>query len=188
MFIQIENTPNPDTLKFLLSTNVSGVNSGAEFLNSYEAQESPLARLLFEIEGVSKVFFGVGFISVTKTDSVLWETLKPEVLVVMTDYLSVNGTHEEHTSADAEDEEVEFYDEKDLEVVQQVKELIENYVKPAVAQDGGDIKFRGYKEGIVFVRLRGACSGCPSAAVTLKDGVYGMLSYYIPEIKGIESI
>ncbi|CEG20732.1 Fe/S biogenesis protein NfuA [Anaplasma phagocytophilum] len=188
MFIQIESTPNPDTLKFLLSAEVVGMNSGAEFLSADDAQASPLARLLFEVEGVEKVFFGGDFVSITKAENILWEVLKPEVLVVMTDYCLLQGTDKEHVQASAEDEEKEFFDEKDSEIVQQVKELIENYVKPAVAQDGGDIKFRGYKEGVVFVKLRGACSGCPSAAVTLKDGVYGMLSYYIPAIKAVESI
>lgn len=190
MFIQIEETPNPSTLKFLFSGPVAGVDYGAEFSNITEAEMSPLAALLFAVEGVEKVFFGGDFVSITKTGKVTWETLKPEVLVVMTDYCSMHGTDHKVARSNGGDseEEKEFFDEKDSEIVKQVKELIENYVRPAVAQDGGDIKFRGYKEGVVFVRLRGACSGCPSAAVTLKDGVYGMLSYYVPEIKAVESI
>ncbi|MDB1135578.1 NifU family protein [Candidatus Anaplasma sp. TIGMIC] len=188
MFIQIENTPNPDTLKFLLSPEMVGIDSGAEFLNADDAQSSPLARLLFEVDGVEKVFFGGDFVSITKAGSVLWDSLRPEVLVVMTDYFALRASGDDQDQGSIESEEKEFFDEADTEIVQQVKELIENYVRPAVAQDGGDIKFRGYKDGVVFVKLRGACSGCPSAAVTLKDGVYGMLSYYIPAIKGVESI
>ncbi|QJC27216.1 Fe/S biogenesis protein NfuA [Anaplasma platys] len=174
----------------MFSGAVSGVACGVEFSDVSEAEASPLAALLLAVEGVGKVFFGGDFVSITKTDAVSWETLKPEVLVVLTDYCSMHGTDQQvaNASGDNGEEEKEFFDEKDSEVVKQVKELIENYVKPAVAQDGGDIKFRGYKEGVVFVHLRGACSGCPSAAVTLKDGVYGMLSYYIPEIKAVESI
>ena len=192
MFIQIEDTPNPSTLKFLFSGTVAGVDCGVEFSNMAEADASPLAALLMAVEGVEKVFFGGDFVSITKNSDVTWETLKPEVLVVLTDYCSMHdGDQDQQVTKPKDDggeEEKEFFDEQDSEVVTQVKELIENYVKPAVAQDGGDIKFRGYKEGVVFVHLRGACSGCPSAAVTLKDGVYGMLSYYIPEIKAVESI
>ncbi|ASI48280.1 NifU family protein [Anaplasma ovis str. Haibei] len=189
MFIQIESTPNPDALRFLLSTEIGTIGSGIEFSDANAAQGSTLARLLFEIQGVSKVFFGGDFVSVTKLPHVDWDALRPEILVVMTDYFSLHNAYSDSVpQAHEENDEQEFFDAKDSEVVQRVKELIEHYVRPAVAQDGGDIKFRGYKEGVVFVHLRGACSGCPSAAVTLKDGVYGMLSYYVPEVKAVESV
>ncbi|ACZ49634.1 NifU domain containing protein [Anaplasma centrale str. Israel] len=188
MFIQIENTPNPDALRFLLSADAGNVESGVEFSDADAARSSALARLLFDIQGVSKVFFGGDFISVTKLPHADWDTLRPEILVVMTDYLSLRGADATPLPAHEDGGEQEFFDEVDTEVVKRVKELIEHYVRPAVAQDGGDIKFRGYKEGVVFVHLRGACSGCPSAAVTLKDGVYGMLSYYVPEVKAVESV
>ncbi|MCU7611097.1 NifU family protein [Anaplasma capra] len=189
MFIQIESTPNPDTLKFLLGTEgAGGMESDVEFSSAIEAQNSPLAKLLFEIQGVSGVFFGKDFVSVTKRSDAEWDVLRPEVLVVMTDYFSLREQHSNFEHGTHREEEKEFFDESDSEVVSRVKELIEGYVRPAVAQDGGDIKFRGYKEGVVFVHLRGACSGCPSAAVTLKDGVYSMLSYYVPEVKAVESV
>ncbi|MEH0831478.1 NifU family protein [Anaplasma bovis] len=187
MFIQIEDTPNPDTLKFLLNTEIPVAKSGVEFSNSSEAMTSPLAKLLFEVEGVASVYFGGDFVSVTKVRDISWDVLRPEVLVVLTDYFSA-GKHDASYSGDSTAEEEEFFDAKDESVVQKIKDLIENYVRPAVAQDGGDIRFRGYKEGVVYVHLRGACSGCPSAEMTLKDGVYGMLSYYIPEISAVENV
>ncbi|MGN7678473.1 MAG: NifU family protein [Anaplasma sp.] len=191
MFIQIENTPNPETLKFLISSDVGGVEGGMEFSDAGAARGFPLAELLFEVSGVVRVFFGGDFVSITKSPDVSWDVVRPEVLVVMTDYFASHGSldspagHMQNAGSEAEEE---FFDEADSDVVTKVKELIENFVKPAVAQDGGDIRFRGYKEGVVFVHLRGACSGCPSAAITLKDGVYSMLSYYVPEVKAVESV
>ncbi|MGN7661353.1 MAG: NifU family protein [Anaplasma sp.] len=191
MFIQIESTPNPETLKFLISSDVGGVEGGVEFSGASEAQGFPLAGLLFGVSGIVRVFFGGDFVSITKSPDVSWDVVRPEVLVVMTDYFSSLGSHDNPAgymqNAGGEEEE-EFFDEADSGVVTKVKELIENFVKPAVAQDGGDIRFRGYKEGVVFVHLRGACSGCPSAAITLKDGVYSMLSYYVPEVRAVESV
>ncbi|CAN7939907.1 unnamed protein product [Ixodes pacificus] len=162
MFIQVEDTPNPNTLKFLLSCVVNE-GDALEFSSAQEAQASPLASKLFEVEGVLRIFLGTDFVSITKVDAVAWEVVKPE-------------------------EDVEFFDEADVDVVNQIKELIESYVRPAVAQDGGDVSFKGYREGVVFVKLRGACSGCPSAAITLKDGVYNMLSYYVPAVRAVESV
>ncbi|KAF2282132.1 hypothetical protein GH714_042956 [Hevea brasiliensis] len=144
MFIQIESTPNPDALRFLLSTEIGTIGSGIEFSDANAAQGSTLARLLFEIQGVSKVFFGGDFVSVTKLPHVDWDALRPEILVVMTDYFSLHNAYSDSVpQAHEENDEQEFFDAKDSEVVQRVKELIEHYVRPAVAQDGGDIKFRG---------------------------------------------
>ncbi|WP_395877940.1 NifU family protein [Ehrlichia muris] len=185
MFIQIEETPNPDTLKFMPGVPV---NNGkiSEFVDSVTAESSPLATVLFKIEHVRGVFFGGDFVSVTKSSDIEWDVLKPEVLTVIMDFLTLNPGN---ATSDFDKEEMEeFFDEKDVEMVEKIKELIDNYVKPAVMQDGGDIKFKGYSNGIVFVKLRGACSGCPSASITLKEGIYNMLNYYIPDIQGVESI
>lgn len=185
MFIQIEETPNPDTLKFMPGVPV---NNGkvSEFVDSVTAESSPLATALFKVEYVRGVFFGGDFVSVTKSSDIEWDVLKPEVLTVIMDFLTLNS---DNATSDFDEEEMEeFFDEKDVEMVERIKELINNYVKPAVMQDGGDIKFKGYSNGIVFVKLRGACSGCPSASITLKEGIYNMLSYYIPDIQGVESI
>ncbi|WDM85264.1 NifU family protein [Ehrlichia sp. JZT12] len=185
MFIQIEETPNPNTLKFMPGMPV---NNGkiSEFADDVTAESSPFATALFRIAHVKNVFFGGDFVSVTKSDDIDWDILKPEVLTVIMDFLTLNP---DNTIENLDEEEVEeFFDEKDIEMVNKIKELINDYVKPAVAQDGGDIKFRGYSNGIVFVKLRGACSGCPSASITLKEGIYNMLTYYIPDIQGVESI
>ena len=185
MFIQIEKTPNPDTLKFMPGIPV---NNGkvSEFVDSVTAENSPLATALFKVEYVTGVFFGGDFVSVTKSSDVEWDVLKPEVLTVIMDFLTLNSDNV--TSGFDEEEMEEFFDEKDVEMVEKIKELINDYVKPAVMQDGGDIKFKGYSNGIVFVKLRGACSGCPSASITLKEGICNMLNYYIPDIQGVESI
>ncbi|RZB12316.1 NifU family protein [Ehrlichia minasensis] len=185
MFIQIEETPNPNTLKFMPGVPV---NNGkiSEFADNIAAENSPLAAALFKVEHVDGVFFGGDFVSVTKSGDIEWDVLKPEVLTVIMEFLTLNPG--DSTEDFDEEETEEFFDEKDVEMVGKIKELIDDYVKPAVMQDGGDIKFKGYSNGIVFVKLRGACSGCPSASITLKEGIYNMLSYYIPDIQGVESI
>ncbi|ABD45419.1 NifU family protein [Ehrlichia chaffeensis str. Heartland] len=185
MFIQIGETPNPNTLKFMPGMPI---NNGkvSEFADSVAAEGSSLATALFKIEYVKSVFFGGDFVSVTKSDDIEWDVLKPEILTVIMEFLTLNSDNA--TESFDQEELEEFFDEKDIEMVGKIKELIDNYVKPAVIQDGGDIKFKGYSNGIVFVKLRGACSGCPSASITLKEGIYNMLSYYIPDIQGVESI
>ena len=186
MFIQIEDTPNPNTLKFMPGIPV---NNGkiSEFSDSIIARSSPFATALFEIEYVVGVFFGGDFVSVTKSNDVEWDILKPEVLTVIMDFLTLNPNDSLENNNDEEDSQ-EFFDVKDEEIVSKIKELIDEYIKPAVAQDGGDIKFRGYSNGVVFVKLRGACSGCPSASITLKEGIYNMLTYYLPDIQNVESV
>ena len=184
MFIQTETTPNPATLKFLPGRTVMGEGAVADFPTSEAAQRSPLARALFEINEVSRVFFGADFISVTKKDGD-WKHLKPAIL----------GAIMEHFTRDLPlieggAEEVEAPAGEDDEVTAQIKDLIETRVRPAVAQDGGDIIFKGFdeKSGIVFLHMRGACSGCPSSTLTLRNGIENMLRHYVPEVTAVEAV
>lgn len=188
MFIQIEETPNPNTLKFLPGFEILNEGETADFSNANEIKNSKLAANLFQIEHVVRVFFGHDFISVTKLDEINWDILKVEVLTTIMNHFTSGGKALDKEGVnDNNVPDEEFFDENDIEIVNRIKELMESYIKPAVAQDGGDIKFRGYKDGIVYVELQGACSGCPSAAITLKQGVQNMLSYHIPEVAGIET-
>lgn len=183
MFIQIQETPNLNTLKFLPGCNVLDEGKTADFTNVNEAQNSELATNLFKIENIVSIFLSHDFISITKSSEVDWSMLKVEILTVMTDHFS---SGKKALDIDHKPDK-EFFEEDDIEIVNKIKELMENYIKPAVAQDGGDIKFRGYKDGVVFVELHGACSGCPSASITLKQGVENMLSYHIPEVCSVET-
>ncbi len=185
MFIQIEDTPNPNTLKFLPGFTILDEGQTADFASIDDAKNSQLASELLKIEYVIRVFFGHDFISVTKLDKVNWDVLKVEVLTTIMDHFT-SGRKALDVDEGATYEE--FFDEDDIEIVNRIKELMESYIKPAVAQDGGDIKFRGYKDGTVFVELHGACSGCPSAAITLRQGVQNMLSYHIPEVVEVETL
>ncbi len=180
MFIQTEATPNPATLKFLPGRPV--LESGAlDMPNKEAAAQSPLAERLFEIPNVGGVFYGVDFISITKTTGE-WQQIKPAVLgAIMEHYMSgapllASGVE---TRAEGDDE---FFDEKDAETVTLIKDLIETRVRPAVAGDGGDITFRGYKEGVVFLAMKGACSGCPSSTATLQHGIQNLLRHFVPEV------
>lgn len=189
MFIQIEETPNPNTLKFLPGFEILSEGETADFSNADEIKNSKLAVNLFQIEHVVRVFFGHDFISVTKSDRMNWDIVKVEILTTIMDHFTSDGkAFDKEGVSDNKMLEEELFNENDIEIVNRIKELMESYIKPAVAQDGGDIKFRGYKDGIVYVELQGACSGCPSAAITLKQGVQNMLSYHIPEISGIETM
>jgi Fe-S cluster biogenesis protein NfuA len=187
MFIQIEETPNPNTLKFLPGFAILNEGETADFSNANEIKNSKLAANLFQIEHVVRVFFGHDFISVTKLGEVNWDILKVEILTTIMDHFTSGKKALDDGEVNNNELEEEFFDENDIEIVNRIKELMESYIKPAVAQDGGDIKFRGYKDGIVYVELQGACSGCPSAAITLKQGVENMLNYHIPEVAGIET-
>lgn len=186
MFIQIEDTPNPNTLKFLPGFPILKEGETVEFSQESDASNSKLAKNLLQVEHVNNVFFGYDFITVTKSHEISWDLIKVEILTSIMDHFTVGGTA--LNSDDLKSEDDEFYDEHDEEIVGRIKKLIEDYVRPAVAQDGGDIKFKGFKDGIVFVKLHGACSGCPSASVTLKQGVQNMLTYHIPEVAGVENI
>jgi Fe-S cluster biogenesis protein NfuA len=183
MFIQTEATPNPLTLKF--TPGVEIMESGAVFFtNRDDATVSPLAVALFDIEGVSAVFFGSDFITITKDEASHWEALKPILLTSIMDHFMAGKPVMHKTSGPA----ASISNENDSDLVKQIKELIETRVRPAVAQDGGDIIFRGFEDGIVQLELHGACSGCPSSTVTLKNGIENMLKHYVPEVIAVEAV
>lgn len=188
MFIQTEATPNPATLKFIPGKPV--LDSGTrEYRAADEAGQSPLAQRLFEVDGVTGVFFGSDFISVTKGDGE-WQHLKPAVLgAIMEHYLSGAPVIDDGAPKQAaEDAEVEDFDESDAETVDTIKELLDTRVRPAVSQDGGDITFQGYRDGIVYLHMRGACSGCPSSTATLKHGIENLLRHFIPEVQEVRPV
>jgi len=186
MFIQTEATPNPATLKFLPGRAVLATGT-LDMPTRQAAAQSPLAARLFDIPNIAGVFFGSDFISVTKTDGE-WQQIKPAVLgAIMEHYLSGAPL----LAADAQPAEAaadEFFDEKDAETVAIIKDLIETRVRPAVAGDGGDITFKGYKEGIVFLHMKGACSGCPSSTATLKHGIQNLLRHFVPEVNEVRPV
>jgi Fe-S cluster biogenesis protein NfuA len=183
MFIQTEATPNPATLKFIPGRIVLD-GPPIEFNSREAAARSPLAERLFEVAGVTGVFYGSDFITVTK-NSGDWQHLKPAILgAIMEHYMSgaplLAGGSEAGASHD-EDED-EFYNEADAETVDMIKDLIETRVRPAVANDGGDITFRGFKDGVVYLNMKGACSGCPSSTATLQHGIQNLLRHFVPEV------
>jgi Fe-S cluster biogenesis protein NfuA len=183
MFIETEGTPNPATLKFLPGREVLGAAT-ADFASASVAERSPLATALFDLPGVSRVFLGGDFITVTKADTLDWQALKPRVLAVIMEHF-VAGRSVIEGDADALDEDI---DPADAEIVEQIKELLDTRVRPAVAGDGGDIVFRGYRDGIVRLHMQGACSGCPSSRATLKHGIENMLRHYVPEVVAVEQV
>ncbi|MEO1091672.1 MAG: NifU family protein [Pseudomonadota bacterium] len=184
MFIQTEATPNPASMKFLPGRTVTD-DGVVDFTDAERAAEaSPLAQRLFAVNGVSGVYLGRDFITVTKGDVSPWQELKPAVLgAIMEHFMSgepavVAGmVTEDPTGADEDDE-----------LVKQIRELIDTRVRPAVAQDGGDIVFQGFERGVVFLHMRGACSGCPSSVVTLKNGIENLLRYYVPEVTEVRAV
>jgi Fe-S cluster biogenesis protein NfuA len=189
MLIQTEPTPNPATMKFMPGRQV--MDAGTRDFASYEeAEASPLAAALFSTGDVEGVFFGRDFISVTAGPGVEWRELKPQVLEVLLDHFaseaplfrpgSAAGIH---VAADQIEDNPE-----DAEIVAQIRELIDTRVRPAVAQDGGDIVYRGFKDGKVFLAMQGACSGCPSSTMTLKRGIESLLKYYVPEVETVEAV
>ncbi len=181
MFIQTEMTPNPATMKFLPGRSV--VDGGtANFTSPEQATRSPLALRLFELDGVAGVFLGNDFITVTKLSDHDWQVMKPMVL---------SAIMEHFTSGDAvmaEDDEVAYGEGEEDEISAQIKELIDTRVRPAVAQDGGDIIFRGFEDGVVYLHMQGSCSGCPSSTATLKHGIENMLRYYVPEVVEVRPV
>ena len=185
MFIQTESTPNPATLKFLPGRDVMGEGGVADFPSADTAGRSPLAKALFAIPEVSRVFFGSDFISVTKRDGD-WKHLKPAILGAVMEHFTQGLPLMEGSAEETE----ETFNAEDSEVVDQIKELIETRVRPAVAQDGGDIVFRGFDggSGIVQLQLKGSCAGCPSSTMTLKNGIENMLRHYVPEVTAVESV
>ena len=190
MLIQTEPTPNPAALKFLPGQTVM-TGGTRDFATPEEAEASPLAQAIFSTGEVEGVFFGKDFISVTAAPGVEWRQLKPEILGVLLDHFSSGAPLFNAASAAGiavpADEEISD-DPADAEIVAQIRELIETRVRPAVAQDGGDIIYRGFQNGTVFLRLQGACSGCPSSTMTLKNGIEGLLKHYVPEVETVEAI
>jgi Fe-S cluster biogenesis protein NfuA len=183
MFIETEGTPNPATLKFLPGRDVMGAGT-ADFANAEAAGRSPLAAAIFALPGVARVFLGGDFITVTKAEDPSWQALKPQVLgVIMEHFIAGLPVVEGDDEAALEDVSPE-----DAEVVAQIKELLDTRVRPAVASDGGDIVFRGYRDGVVSLHMQGACSGCPSSSATLKHGIENMLRHYVPEVQRVEQV
>lgn len=186
MFIQTESTPNPATLKFLPGCMVLGPGHVADFPSAADAARSPLAQALFETGSVSRVFFGSDFLSVTKTGGD-WADVKPLLLSLMVEHFQSGvpliAAHAQE--ADGPDAIIE-----DNEIVAQIHELLETRVRPGLAADGGDVQFKGFddKTGTVFLQLRGACAGCPSATMTLKNGIERLLTHYVPEVNAVQSV
>jgi Fe-S cluster biogenesis protein NfuA len=180
MFIQTEPTPNPATLKFLPGRTVLATGT-LDMRNPESAARSPLAESLFAIQGVSGVFLGSDFISVTKTAGE-WQQLKPAVLGAIMEHFMSGAPIVRTGDGAVASENDEFFAEEDSETVATIKELIESRVRPAVANDGGDITFRGFKEGIVYLDMKGACSGCPSSTATLRHGIQNLLRHYLPDV------
>ena len=185
MFIQTEQTPNPATLKFLPGKPVTGEGS-REFRDADEAAASPLAAELFDIQGVARVFFGPDFVTVTKTDAAVWDQIKPSVLgAIMEHYQSGQPALAEAAPAD---DGHTAHTGPDGDIVVQIKELLDTRVRPAVAQDGGDITFHGFDRGVVYLHMKGACAGCPSSTLTLKMGIENLLRHYIPEVTEVRPV
>ena len=183
MFIETEGTPNPATLKFLPGRYVMETGT-ADFASPASATRSPLAAALFDLPGVARVFLGNDFITITKNDDVAWQGLKPQVLAAIMEHFVAGRPVIEGADEDL----LEDVDPADQEIVDQIKELLDTRVRPAVAGDGGDIVFRGYREGIVRLHMQGACSGCPSSRATLKHGIENMLRHYVPEVVAVEQV
>ena len=182
MFIQTEGTPNPATLKFIPGCAVMKTGT-RNFTAGQDLSVSPLASGLFEITGVTGVFLGSDFVTVTKADDQDWDILKPQILGGIMDHFTNNKPVITETEGAGEASDIE-----DDETVTQIKELLDTRVRPAVAQDGGDITFEGFEDGIVYLHMQGACAGCPSSTATLKHGIENMLKYYIPEIVEVRSV
>jgi Fe-S cluster biogenesis protein NfuA len=192
MLIETESTPNPATLKFLPGRAVMDMGT-RDFATPEEAEASPLASALFMLGDVTGVFFGREFISVTAAPGVNWSDLKPDVLNILMDHYlaemplfhapSAGGIH-----VPADDEAISTDDPADAEIVAQIRELIETRVRPAVANDGGDIIYRGFDKGNVYLKMQGACAGCPSSTATLKNGIEQLLKHYVPEVTAVHAV
>lgn len=194
MLIETETTPNPASLKFLPGRPVMGAGGTREFATPEAAEASPLAQALFDTGEVTGVFFGADFVTVTAGPGVAWADLKPAVLGVLLDHfvseapLFAGGTAAGIGVPGAGDEELLVPDDPaDADIVAQINELIETRVRPAVAGDGGDIRYRGFKDGVVYLAMQGACSGCPSSSATLKHGIEGLLKHYVPEVTEVRA-
>ncbi|UJW75849.1 NifU family protein [Rhizobium sp. SL42] len=187
MFIQTEATPNPATLKFLPGKVVMETGT-AEFRDAESAGVSPLAARIFQIPGVTGVFFGYDFVTVSK-EGPEWQHLKPAILgTIMEHFMSGAPVMGSAAVANDADGDEEFFEAGDETIVATIKELLETRVRPAVAQDGGDITFRGFRDGTVFLNMKGSCAGCPSSTATLKHGVQNLLRHFVPEVQEVEAV
>lgn len=184
MFIQTQDTPNPDSLKFLPGTDVLGKGNTYDFPSVSAAYHSPLAKLLFRIEGVRAVFFGADFITISKEEETDWLIIKPEVFAVIMDFFA-SGLPILNEAKPNSDTQI---DDDDDDVVMMIKELLDSRIRPTVQEDGGDIIYMGYEDGVVKLKMQGSCSSCPSSIVTLKNGVQNMLQFYIPEVVSVEQV
>lgn len=186
MFIQTEATPNPATLKFIPGRTVMQ-NGTLDLPDPAHASRSPLAEKLFRIEGVSGVFFGSDFVTVTKQQGE-WQHLKPAILgAIMEHFMSGQPIlHADQSGAPQADEE--FFDAADAGTVDTIKDLLETRIRPAVAGDGGDITFRGFKDGVVYLAMKGSCAGCPSSTATLKHGIQNLLKHFLPDVREVQAI
>jgi Fe-S cluster biogenesis protein NfuA len=181
IFIKTQNTPNPHFLKFLPGKDILEEGETYEFSNINQALPSPLARKLFDIEGVTKVFYGKDYVSVGKKDLLDWSDIKPQVVDIMCDYFTKNLELFDNDKPDAEDTKIL---DTDTETIKLIKQIIEARIRPVVQEDGGDIKYITFDEptGIVYIAMKGSCSGCPSSSVTLKQGIEKMMTHYIAEV------
>lgn len=188
MFIQTEATPNPDTVKFLPGLPVAGFHGPFDYPDAASAKASLLARALFQVDGVDRVFLGADFVSISKAAAKDWKHVKPMVLAAIMDHYMA-GLPVVDTDAAADDDEI-AYEGETAEIVNEIKELLETRIRPAVAQDGGDITFRSFDAatGVVMLSMRGACAGCPSSTQTLKMGIENMLRTYVPEVTAVEAV
>ena len=184
MFIQTESTPNPATLKFLPGQTVMNMGT-ADFPSPEAGSSSPLAKRIFAVEGATAVFLGPDFVTITKSEDAEWDHIKPALLGAIMEHFQSgqpviegednSGGHAEHSGEDSE-------------IVDQIKDLLDTRVRPAVAQDGGDITFHGFERGIVYLHMQGACAGCPSSTITLKMGIENLLRHYIPEVTEVRPV
>lgn len=187
--IVIENTPNPNALKFI--PKQFSIDKTYRFTSIKEAERSTLAYRIFNLDGIAEVFFGMDFISITVQDVKFWPQIRPVIIAYITEYLAsempiISKDYQE--SSDVKITDSSDYDGQEAELVEQIIDVINDRVRPAVAMDGGDIQFCYYKDSIVYLQLSGACAGCPSADITLKQGIERMLMYYFPEIQGVEQV
>ncbi|MEE4118663.1 MAG: NifU family protein [Paracoccaceae bacterium] len=186
MFIQTESTPNPATLKFLPGQTVLEAGT-ADFPMAEAAAKSPLAQRIFGVEGVTGVFFGTDFVTVTKDAGVEWEHIKPAILGAIMEHYQSGAPVMDEGGAPAGDGHA-VHEGEDGEIVEQIKVLLDSRVRPAVAQDGGDITFHGFERGVVYLHMQGACAGCPSSTLTLKMGIENLLRHYIPEVTEVRPV
>jgi len=183
MFIQTEETPNPATMKFLPGRDVMGQGT-LEITSQESASQSPLAESLFKIDGVRSIFLGKDFVTVTKDDEKSWSVMKPPVLTTLMEHFTSNmpvmaAVSEHNVSPTTENEDP---------IVTKIRDLLDHKIRPAVAQDGGDITFQSFEDGVVYLNLKGSCAGCPSSSMTLKAGVENMLRHYVPEVREVRQV